>query len=101
MAYEIKNLAIANNSGKQFWIYFPDRLSSRCDLPMWLDLPHAISIYARYFRARHGLNASRIAVEKAQQLKEKGDVHGHHVWNEVAREIERLTVTSSSSKGAE
>jgi hypothetical protein len=68
---------------------------------MWLDLPHAISIYARYFRARHGLNASRIAVEKAQQLKEKGDVHGHHVWNEVAREIERLTVTSSSSKGAE
>jgi hypothetical protein len=30
-------------------------------------------------------------VERAHQLKRKGDIEGHQVWNEVAHEIERLT----------
>jgi hypothetical protein len=39
----------------------------------------------------HGLNASKIA-GKAQQLKERGDLRGNQIWNDVSREIERLTV---------
>jgi hypothetical protein len=87
-------LAVANNSGRQFRIYLLDRFisfSSGCHLPMWITLPQAVSIYARYFRARHGPNASKIAVDKAQQLKERGDLQGHQIWSDVAREIERLT----------
>jgi hypothetical protein len=68
---------------------------------MWIGFPQAVIIYARYLRARHGLNASKMAVEKAQQLKERGDLQGDQIWNDVAREIERLTVTSSSSKAGE
>jgi hypothetical protein len=58
---------------------------------MWITFPQAVSIYARYFRARHGLIASKIAAEKAQQLKERGDLQGHQIWSDVAREIDRLT----------
>jgi hypothetical protein len=48
---------------------------------MWITLPQAVSLYARYFRARHGLNASKIAADKAQQLKERGDLQGHQIWS--------------------
>jgi hypothetical protein len=63
----------------------------RMSFAMWITFPQAVSIYARYFRARHGPNASKIAVDKAQQLKERGDLQGHQIWSDVAREIERLT----------
>jgi hypothetical protein len=48
----------------------------------------------------HGVNASKIA-GKAQQLEERGDLQGHQIWNDVAREIEHLTVISSSSEAGE
>jgi hypothetical protein len=61
------------------------------ELPVWITRQEAISIYARYFRVRFGVTARNMAVERAHQLKRKGDIEGHQVWNEVAHEIERLT----------
>jgi hypothetical protein len=49
----------------------------------------AIQVYARFCRAHFRQAAKRTAHRKAQALKERGDVEGHRVWNEVAREIEK------------
>jgi len=43
------------------------------------------------------MNLRAQAREKAQALKRKGDLHGHQVWMEVAREIEHPTATSKPS----
>jgi len=56
---------------------------------MWITLPEAVGIYARFFLAHHGAAASKIARATATQLMKRGDLQGHQVWSDVAREIER------------
>jgi hypothetical protein len=68
---------------------------------MWITVPEAINIYARFCRARYGSAAGNLVVERARQLEEKDALQGHQIWNDVAREIERLRVTSLSSKAGE
>ena len=55
---------------------------------MWIALPEAVSMYARFCQARYGTAAIKTVREKAQELKRKGDIQGHKVWSDVAREIE-------------
>jgi hypothetical protein len=43
---------------------------------VWITRQEAISIYARYFRVRFGVTARNMAVERAHQLKRKGDIEG-------------------------
>jgi len=58
---------------------------------MWITLPEAVSIYARFFLAQYGAAASQRARTTAAQLKKRGDLQGHQVWSDVAREIEHMT----------
>ena len=64
---------------------------------MWIDRHEAVQMYARFFKKRNGRFASKRAREKAEELKRKGDLRGHEIWNDVAREMEQLTDTSSSA----
>jgi len=58
---------------------------------MWIELPEAVKIYARYCSARYGTAASKRVRRKADELKRIGDLEGHQIWHEVAREIEQST----------
>ena len=59
---------------------------------MVIGLPDAVKIYARFCRARYGAAAIKMVRDKAVELRLKGDLHGHQVWNDVARELEHSTV---------
>jgi hypothetical protein len=68
---------------------------------MWIALPDAVRMYARFCHARYGTVASKMAQEKAIELKQKGDLQGHQIWSDLAREIEHRTVTPPSSPAAQ
>ena len=51
---------------------------------MFVSGEEAISIYAKALRSWHGARAKRVAVTKADRLQQAGDVHGAHVWRQVA-----------------
>ena len=57
---------------------------------MWIELPDAVKMFARYCKARYGTAASERVREKADELGQKGDLQGQLIWRDVAREIERL-----------
>jgi hypothetical protein len=57
-------------------------------------------MYARLCETRCGRAASKTGREKAQELKRKGDVQGHKIWNDVAEEIEQRNATRRSSASA-
>jgi len=63
---------------------------------MWITLPEAVEIYARFFQSRYGAAASQVARRKAQQLEAKGDQQGCQAWNGVAQQIEQLSVVRPS-----
>ena len=50
----------------------------------------AIDMFARHFEARHRSGAAPRARSTAARLRDKGDLPGSIVWNEVANTIERL-----------
>ena len=56
---------------------------------MIISSQEAVTMYARYCRARFGKAASRDVRKKANALKERGDTHGHEIWTKVAEEIEK------------
>jgi hypothetical protein len=57
---------------------------------MWIvSKTEAVEMYARFWAARYGSTASKSARKMADSLASKGDLNGHHVWNEVANVIER------------
>jgi hypothetical protein len=60
---------------------------------MWIALPEAVTMYARFCRARYGMVASKMVRAKARELRLKGDFQGHKIWTDVAREIEHSTGT--------
>jgi len=60
---------------------------------MWISNQDAIKIYARFCRAHYGAGAVKKVRDRANELKQKGDLEGHHVWNEVADEIKALQRT--------
>ena len=68
---------------------------------MWIALPEAVRMYARFCEARYGTAASKAVREKAKELKRKGDLQGYQIWNDVAGEIERSTVTHPSPNTAQ
>jgi len=67
---------------------------------MWIELPEAVKMYARYCERRYGVAACQKVRERADELRRKGDLRGQQIWNDVAREIERPTVTPASPKTA-
>jgi hypothetical protein len=57
---------------------------------MWIDLDEAIQIYARMLRSRLGsAGAAKAALEKADDLRAKGDWSGVKVWEAVAANVAR------------
>lgn len=64
---------------------------------MWIELPEAVKMYARFCQVRYGEAAGKTVREKAQELQRKGDQQGHKIWSDVAQEIERDSVTRRSS----
>jgi len=60
---------------------------------MWISSEDAIKIYARFCRAHYGAGAVKKVRDRARELKRRGDLEGHQVWNEVADEIAALQRT--------
>ena len=60
----------------------------------------AVKMYARFFKKRYGRSASKRVRVKAEEFKRKADLRGHEVWNDVAREMEQSSDTSSSGTAA-
>jgi hypothetical protein len=56
---------------------------------MWLTHEDAIVMYARFCRARYGVNAYEKVKKRATQLARTGDLPGEKIWTEVAAEIEK------------
>ena len=56
---------------------------------MWITLDEAIEMYARYCNARFGAAATEKVKATARNLREKGDLDGHRIWNQVADRIEK------------
>jgi len=65
---------------------------------MWISSEDAIKIYARFCRAHYGASAVRKVRDRARELKQRGDLEGHHVWNDVADEIQKLQRVSASDQ---
>jgi len=58
---------------------------------MWVPTQdEAISMYARFLKARHGTAASELARKTAKTLKDQGDLEGHKIWNAVADTVDRF-----------
>ena len=55
---------------------------------MWITTDQAAEMYARFCRARYGVNARQIVEEKAAELRRSGDAEGERVWTKVKRQIE-------------
>jgi hypothetical protein len=56
---------------------------------MLITSDQAVSMFARYCRARFGKKAAHKVRSTAKALQKKGDTAGHDVWNRVADEIEK------------
>jgi hypothetical protein len=56
----------------------------------WIDLDEAVEMYARICRARYGDTAMRKVRTRAMELRRAGDLEGGRVWDEVAKELDRL-----------
>jgi hypothetical protein len=57
-----------------------------------IDIADAVRIYARMLRARLGSRrGAKAALEKADQLREKGDWSGVEAWEAVAAELNGST----------
>lgn len=56
---------------------------------MIISSEQAVTMFARYCRARLGRAASQEVRKKAKALKRRGDIEGHEIWNEVAEEIDQ------------
>jgi hypothetical protein len=55
---------------------------------MWITTDQAAEMYARFCRARYGVNAKEIVEAKAAELRSSGDTEGERVWAKVKRQIE-------------
>ena len=55
---------------------------------MWITTDQAAEMYARFCRARYGLNAKKVVEAKAAELRSSGDAEGERVWAKVKRQIE-------------
>lgn len=59
---------------------------------MWIaSADEAVVMFARYCRARFGKAASQRVRARAKELRKRGDIAGHDIWNKVAEEIEQGT----------
>lgn len=56
---------------------------------MWINIDEAIKIYARFWTARHGAAGVKALRHKAGELRNRGDLTGSDVWNEVADEVQK------------
>ena len=55
---------------------------------MWISTDQAAEMYARFCRARYGVNAKKVVEDKTAELRECGDVEGARVWAKVKQQIE-------------
>ena len=62
---------------------------------MIITLNEAIKMYARVCQVRYGENARAKVKATARQLEKKGDLEGHRVWNQVARELDNALAKDS------
>jgi hypothetical protein len=55
---------------------------------MWITTDQAAEMYARFCRARYGVDATKVVEAKAAELRRSGDSEGERVWAKVKRQIE-------------
>ena len=55
---------------------------------MWITTDQAAEMYARFCRARYGVNAKKVVEAKAAELRNSGDTEGARIWTNVKRQIE-------------
>jgi len=57
---------------------------------MWITTEEAVTMYARFCRARFGARAKDMVLAKADKLEAAGDLDGKRIWGDVARALDRL-----------
>jgi len=57
---------------------------------MNVSLDQAISIHARALKGRAGKKSPMLARLRANNLKERGDIEGYHVWTQVSERAAQL-----------
>jgi len=62
----------------------------------WITKDEAAVMYARFLAARHGTAAIRVAREKAEALKLRGDIEGHAAWSRVVHALKRRVWESNN-----
>lgn len=67
---------------------------------MWITQDEAVTMFARYCRARFGKSASHRVRAKANSLEKRGDLRGQQVWNKVADELEGRAAPRASTEDA-
>jgi hypothetical protein len=57
---------------------------------MWITTEEAVTMYARFCRARFGAHAKDMVLAKADKLGAAGDLEGKRIWSDVARALDNL-----------
>jgi hypothetical protein len=57
---------------------------------MWITTEEAVTMYARFCRARFGVRAKDMVLAKADKLEAAGDLEGKRIWSDVARVLDTL-----------
>jgi hypothetical protein len=66
---------------------------------MFVSTQDAIRIYARACRSWYGSRARKMALTRAHELQQRGDLEGAQVWRELADEIERGGISTRAPAG--
>ena len=82
------NRLIAVSAGKISIVV--SRLALRHKGVMWITTEEAVTMYARFCRARFGVRAKDMVLAKADKLEAAGDLEGKRIWGDVARALDKL-----------
>jgi hypothetical protein len=67
---------------------------------MNVSVDEAVTMYARFCHARYGGHAERMARNRIQHLRRKGDVKGVEVWEKLVRELKSSRPRARAGKAA-
>ncbi len=84
--FHISDLSLVCRQLLQLHCYPQGRLTG---FLMWPTHEDAVVMYAKFCRARYGLNAYEKVQNRAKELAESGDLDGEKIWSEVAAEIKK------------
>jgi hypothetical protein len=84
------NLCIASQATCFAIMHAPEHaFAGARGVAMFVSTEDAVRIYAKACRSWYGGRARTVALTRAHELQQKGDLDGASVWRDLADEIER------------